>query len=114
VKKIKRLLAQKQRNAKKAIRRNKRSWEKERIHIKENKRNNNSKIFFEKANEIKHGYQIRPTVIKKHDGSLLMESKEIAREFKDMFEKLLNQSNENNTVLQYSTVEQLLEKPSEE
>lgn len=52
--------------------------------------------------------------MKKHDGSLLTESKEIAREFKDMFEKLLNQSNENNTVLQYSTVEQLLEKPSEE
>jgi len=42
--------------------------------------------------------------MKKHDGSLLTESKEIAREFKDKFEKLLNQSNENNTVLQYSTV----------
>jgi hypothetical protein len=50
----------------------------------------------------------------KHDGSLLMESKEIACEFKDMFEKLLNQPNENNTVLQYSTAEKLLEKPSEE
>jgi len=52
--------------------------------------------------------------MKKHDGSLLMESKEIACEFKDMFEKLLNQPNENNTVIQYSTVEQLLEKSSEE
>lgn len=31
-----------------------------------------------------------------------------------MFEKLLNQPNENNTILQYSTVEQQLEKPSED
>ncbi|KAL5239233.1 hypothetical protein ACI65C_006643 [Semiaphis heraclei] len=59
----KRLLAQKQRDAKKkTIRRNKRLWEKERIHTIENNSSNNPKIFFEKANEIKHGYQIRPTV----------------------------------------------------
>ncbi|KAL4083606.1 hypothetical protein QTP88_028922 [Uroleucon formosanum] len=110
----KRLLAQKQRDAKKVIRRNKRLWEKERIHTIENNRNNNSRIFFEKANEVKRGYQTRPTAMKKHDGSLLTESKEIACEFKDMFEKLLNQPNENNTILQYSTVEQQLEKPSED
>jgi hypothetical protein len=74
--------------------------EKERIHIIENNRNNNSKIFFKKANEVKRGYQIRPTVMKNHDGSLLTESKEIVCEFKHMFEKLLNQPNENNTILQ--------------
>lgn len=53
-------------------------------HTIENNRNNNSKIFFEKANDIKHRYKIRPTVMKKHNGSLLTESKEIVREFKDM------------------------------
>jgi len=110
----KRLLAQKQKDAKKVIRRNKRLWEKERIHTIENNRNNNSRIFFEKVNEVKRGYQTRPTAMKKHDGSLLTESKEIACEFKDMFEKLLNQPNENNTIIQYSTVEQQLEKPSED
>jgi len=52
--------------------------------------------------------------MKKHDGFSLTESKEIACEFKDMFEKLLNQPNENNAILKYSTVEQQLEKPSED
>lgn len=52
--------------------------------------------------------------MKKHDGSLLTASKKIACEFKDMFEKLLNQPYENNTIHQYSTVEQQLEKPSED
>jgi len=110
----KRLLAQKQRIAKKVIRRNKRLWEKERIHAIENNRNSNTKIFFEKANEVKHGFKTRPTVMKKNDGFLLTESKEIACEFKEMFEKLLNQPNENITALEYTSVEQLCEKPSEE
>lgn len=63
---------------------------------------------------MKHGYKTRPTVMKKHDGFLLTESKETVYEFNDMFEKLLNQPDENITVIEYSTVEQLLEKSSEE
>lgn len=40
---------------------------------------------------MKHGYKTRLTVMKKHDASLLTESKEIVHEFNNMFEKLLNQ-----------------------
>jgi len=76
---------------KKVIRRNKRLWEKERIHTIGNNRNNNSKIFFEKVNEVKHGFKTKPTVMKKKDRTLQTESKEIVCEFKGMFEKLLNQ-----------------------
>lgn len=46
----KRLQTQKQRIAIKVIRRNKRLWEKEHIHTIENNRNNNTNIFFKKAN----------------------------------------------------------------
>jgi hypothetical protein len=66
----KRSLAQKHRNAKKVIRRNKRQWAKERIHTIKNNRNNNLKIFFEKANEVKYGFKARPTVMKKNDRTL--------------------------------------------
>lgn len=62
---------------------------------------------------MKHGFKTRLTVMKNNDGSLLMESKEIACEFKDMIKKLLNRPIENITAFEYTTVEQLCEKPSE-
>jgi hypothetical protein len=63
---------------------------------------------------VKHGFKTRPSVMKKKDGSLLTERKEITCEFKDMFEKLLNQPNVKITTLEYVTIYQLLEKPLEE
>lgn len=75
------MLAQKQKIAKKVIRRNKRLWEKERIHTIENNRDSNTKIFCERANEVNHGFKTRPTLMKKNDRSLLTENKEIASEF---------------------------------
>jgi len=44
---------------------NKRLWEEERIHAIENNRNNNTKIFFEKANEVKQVFNTTPTIMKK-------------------------------------------------
>ncbi|KAE9522623.1 hypothetical protein AGLY_016986 [Aphis glycines] len=108
----KRLLALKQREVKKVIRSNKRLWEKERIQNIENNRNSHSKIFFRKANEVRHGYKPRPNVLRKSDGTLLTGNKEIACEFKDMFANLLNQPIINITVNELTTVEQLLVAPS--
>ncbi|VVC35179.1 Hypothetical protein CINCED_3A016756 [Cinara cedri] len=105
----KRLLALKKREVKKVIRVNKRLWEKERIQTIKNNKNRHSKIFFEKANEVRHGYKSRPTVMRKSDGTLLTGNKEIACEFKDMFTKLMNQPIINITVNELTTVEQLLE-----
>lgn len=50
---------------------------KNRIHIIENNRNNNSKLFFEKANDVKHGYNTRLTIMKRCDGILLTENNKI-------------------------------------
>jgi len=99
----KRLLALKHREVNKVIRLNKRLWEKEHIQTIENNRNGHSKIFFGKANEVRHGYKSRPTVMRKSDGTRRVPvrrtgKKEIACEFKDMFTKLLNQPTFNSTV----------------
>lgn len=99
---------------KKVIRSNKRLRGKERIQTIKNNRDNNSKIFFKKVNEVKHGYKARQTVMKRSNGTLLTQNKVIACEFKDIFEKLLNQLSKNTRVYNYTTVEQLLEKPLEE
>jgi len=104
----KRLLALKQREVKKMIRVNKRLWEKERLQTIKNSRNSNSKIFFGKANEVRHGYKSRPTVMRKSDRTLLTGNKEIPCKFKDMFIKLLNQPLSNITANKLTTVEQLL------
>lgn len=105
-------MALKQREIKKVIRSNTRLWEKERIQNIENNRNSHSKIFFRKANEVRHGYKPRPNVLRKSDGTLLTGKKEIACKFKDMFAKLLNQPIINITVNKLTTVEQLFEAPS--
>ena len=63
----KRLLALKQREVKKVIRSSKRIWEKERIQNIENNRNSHSKIFFRKANEVRHGYKPRTNVMRKSE-----------------------------------------------
>jgi hypothetical protein len=84
------LLALTQREVKKVIRLNKRLWEKERIQNIENNRNSYPKIFFGKANEVRHGYKPKPTIMRKSDGTLQTGNKEIACEFKDIFAKLLN------------------------
>jgi len=99
----KRLLALKQREVKKVIRSNKRLWEKERIQNIENNRNSHSKIFFIKANEVRHGYKPIPNVMRKSNGTLLTGNKEIACKFKNMFAKLLNQPIINITVNELTT-----------
>jgi len=104
-----RSVAQNQRNVKKVIRYNNRLWGKEYKHTNNN-RNNNSKIFFQKTIKVKDRYNTRPIVMKKNYGTLLTESKEIACDFKDLFEKLFNQPSENIIVHYYTTIEQLLEK----
>lgn len=46
----------------------------------------NTKLFFEKANEIKNGFKPRSTIMRGEDGSLITE---VTSEFKDIFERML-------------------------
>jgi hypothetical protein len=109
----KRELALKQRKAKQIIRKNKRMWKKARIETIENSYKNNTKLFFEKANEVKNGFKPRSTIMKDDEGTLITDKEEVTKEFKKVFEKMLNVSTQtetsgNNVV----TVEQYLEEPS--
>lgn len=49
------------------------------------------RIFFEKANEVKHCYKRRSLIFSEEDGTLLIENVKIAAEFKKRFDALLNQ-----------------------
>lgn len=54
-------------------------------------RTNNAKTFFEKVNEIKFGYKLKPSVmIKEYKSDIIKKNKKIANEFKDMFSMLFN------------------------
>lgn len=111
----KRDLALKQRKTKQIIRKNKRMWKKARIKTIENSYKNNTKLFFEKANEIKNGFKPRSTIIKDDEGTLITNKEEVTKEFKKDFEEMLNvstrtETSDDNVVI----VEQYLEEPSSE
>jgi len=75
---------------------------------------NNTKLFFEKANEIKIGFKAKSTIIKSEDRLLITEKTEVASEFKNAFEKMPNQSTKNESGKKITTVEQYIEEPIEE
>ncbi|KAL4082808.1 hypothetical protein QTP88_029464 [Uroleucon formosanum] len=110
----KRILATKQRETKRTVRRKKREWEKIRIEIIENSYRNNTKLFFEKANKIKTGFKAKSTIMRSEDGLLITEKTEVASEFKNVFEKMFNQSTQNESGEKITTVEQYIEEPTEE
>jgi UDP-3-O-acyl-N-acetylglucosamine deacetylase len=75
---------------------------------------NNTKLFFEKANGIKTGIKAKSTIMKSKDGLLITEKTEVVGEFKNVFEIMLNQSTQNESGEKITTVEQYIEKPTEE
>lgn len=81
----KRILATKQRETKRIIRRKEREWENKIIGIIEDSYRGNTKLFFEKSNEIKKELKARSTIIRRGDGSLITEKTEVASEFKNVF-----------------------------
>ncbi|KAL4141595.1 hypothetical protein QTP88_004211 [Uroleucon formosanum] len=99
--------------AKQIIRKNKRMWEKTRIETIENSYKSNTKLFFEKANEVKNGFKPRSTIMKDDQGTLITDKEEVTREFKKVFEQMLNISTEteaeDNNII---TVEKYLEEPT--
>jgi len=108
----KRLFAIKQRETKQMFRRKKRAWENSRLEVIENSYKNNAKLFFEKANEIKVGFKAKSTIIKDGEGLLIMDMKMAANEFKNMFNKILNQPFQADVEENLSTVEQRLDEPT--
>ncbi|XP_050430865.1 craniofacial development protein 2-like [Adelges cooleyi] len=108
----KRMLAYRQREAKRIIRTNKRLWEKEKVKDIEKNRKNNTRIFFEKANEVRRSFKPRHTIIRMEDGTLLTENGKIAKAFKNMFQTLLNQPTRDVVSEECDTVEQNIERPS--
>jgi len=86
----KRRLAQKQREMKKVIRREKREWEKQRIEVMEDSYKD-FKMFFRKANEIRKPYKPKSSIIKNEYNELITDEQAIAEEFKRFFQEMLNQ-----------------------
>ena len=70
---------------------NKRLWEKEKLNDIEKNRKVNTRMFFEKANEVRRGFKPKHTMIKVEYGTLLTENDKIAKVFENMFQTLLNQ-----------------------
>jgi len=91
---------------------NKRIWEKEKVKEIEDNRKNNTRIFFEKVNEVRRSFKPRHTMIRMEDGTLLTENDKIAKAFKNMFQTLLNQPRRDVVTEEYDTVEQNIERPS--
>ncbi|CAI6353270.1 unnamed protein product [Macrosiphum euphorbiae] len=81
----KRELALQQRKAKQIINKNKRIWEKPRIETIENSYKNNTKLFFEKANEVKNGFIPRSSIMKEDKGTLVSDKEEVTKEYKKVF-----------------------------
>jgi RNAse (barnase) inhibitor barstar len=110
----KRVLSVRQRETKQLFRKKKRTWENSRLEIIENSYKNNVRLFFEKANEIKNGFKAKATIIKDEEGLLITDKKKAANEFKNMFEKMLNQPTQVDVEENLSTVEQRLDEPTVE
>jgi Ser-tRNA(Ala) deacylase AlaX len=90
-------------------------WEKARIETIENSYKNNTKLFFEKSNEIKNGFKPRSTIMKDDEGTLITNKEKVTKEFKKVFKEMLNvstrtETSDDNIVI----VEQYLEEPSSE
>ncbi|KAL4153259.1 hypothetical protein QTP88_001103 [Uroleucon formosanum] len=97
--------AQKLREAKRIIRREKRLWEKERIKQIEDNRTN-PKLFFKQTKELKTGYNPRTEIMKEENGELVTEGEEIAKQFGKVFEELLNpRTHQDHTQIEYYTAE---------
>lgn len=94
----KRTLASKQKEAKKTIRIAKRQWQKQRIVEIKNNNKNNIKAFFEKVKSVKTGYMPKTTMIRKDDRIIITNKSKIKNEFKNIFEKMLNQPENRTTV----------------
>jgi hypothetical protein len=86
----KRRLAQKQREMKKVIRREKREWEKQRIEEMEESYKDSNR-FLRKANEIRKPYKPKSSIIKNEYNELVTDEQAIAEEFKRFFQEILNQ-----------------------
>lgn len=88
------------------------SLEIEIIELIENSRKTNTRIFFEKANEVKLGFKRRSTMIIGEDDTLLTENTKIADELKNIFKTILNQPNRNTIIENRVSEEQNLELPT--
>ena len=106
--------AQKLREAKRIIRREKRLWEKERIKQIEDNRTN-PKLFFKQTKELKTGYNPRTEIMKEENGELVTEGEEIAKQFGKVFEELLNpQTLQDHTQIEYYTAEPEYVEPTDD
>lgn len=92
---------------------NKSLWEKEKVKDIEKYRKNNTKIFFEKVNEVR-SFKPRHIMIRMEGGTLLTENDKIAKAFKNMFQTLLNQPRRDVVSEECDTVEQNIDRPSME
>lgn len=78
----------------------------------------NSSQFFEKCNSIKDGFKACPSIMKDEENNLLSDPEKTVNNFKNYFEKLLNNTNhQNNYYLPYEqirrdTVEPKVKEPS--
>lgn len=106
----KRTLAIRQREAKRIIMMNKRLCEKEKVQGIEKNRRHITRIFFEKANEVRRGFKSRHTMIRMEDGST--ENDEIANALKNMFQALLNQLLTVIVSEEHDIIEQYIERPT--
>jgi len=72
----------------------------------------NIKLFFRYCNQVKQGFKPQAKIINKEDGTMVIQDEEIAKEFSNYFEKLLNKphapSSEHEVVL---TAEPYIENP---
>lgn len=88
-------------------------WEKARKETIKNSYKNNTKLFFEKANETKNEFRLRTTIMRDEEGMWITDKEDATSKFKKVFEKMLNittqiEPEDNNIV----TVELQLEEPS--
>lgn len=62
-------------------------WEKVRINVIKNSYKNIAKLLFEKANEEKHGFQPRSSIVKDDEETIITDKEDATRKFKKVFEK---------------------------
>jgi hypothetical protein len=76
----------------------------------EKNRKNNTRIFFERTNEVRRSFKSRNTIIRMEDGILLTENDKIAKAFKTIFQTLLNQPRRDVESEECDTIEQIIER----
>lgn len=72
------------------------------------------KLFYEKAYEIKTRFKLRSTIMRSKVGSLITKKTVVGNRFKNVLERTINQSIQNELCEEINTVEQHLESPTED